>query len=133
MEETALALSCPEAARVVLLTPDLFITESANSLPPFPGPSAATPDNPPPPDQRASLALSWSHLIRQIVMALVRNRTYPLWQRLFLLGVLCRRLDSIMDSIVAGELKQSVPASLADFEATVRLRGSLDSNGDPSL
>lgn len=119
MEETALTLSCPEAARVVLLTPDLFLPESANSLPPFPDHSAATLDDPPPPDQRASLALSWSRLIRKTVMSLVRNRTYPLWQRLLLLGVLCRRLDSILDSIVAGELERSVPAFLADFEATV--------------
>lgn len=122
-EEMALTLSCPEAARVVLLTPNLFISEPAKSLPPSPGLPAAAPDDPPPLNQGASSVPSWSRLVRQTVMSLVRNRTYPLWQRLFLLGVLCRRLDSIMgsnmNSMVAGKPKQSVPAFLADFDATV--------------
>lgn len=48
-------------------------------------------------------------------LAVVRNRAYPLWQRLFLLGVFCRRLDSM----ARGELKRSVPEFLADFEAAV--------------
>jgi lysine-N-methylase len=53
--------------------------------------------------------------IRRAILALVVNRTYPLWQRLFLLGVFCGRLDSIAD----GELARTVPRFLADFEATV--------------
>jgi lysine-N-methylase len=49
------------------------------------------------------------------VLALIGNRAYPLWQRLFLLGVFCRRLDSIS----RGELARSVPGFLGDFQAAV--------------
>jgi lysine-N-methylase len=100
IEETALALSCPEAARLVLLSPKLLtaaehsgreLTASAHSL------------------------LGWFQPIRQAILTLLCNRAYPLWQRLFLLGVFCRRLDSI----VSGELQRSIPAFLGDFEATV--------------
>ncbi len=107
IQETALALSCPEAARLVLLTPALL----------SPAPLAA-PEPPNPTLSSASAAptlLRWFWPIRQFVLALVRNRAYPLWQRLFLLGLVCRRLDTI----VSGELQRSIPAFLADFDATV--------------
>jgi lysine-N-methylase len=111
-EVTALALSCPEAARLVLLSPDLL-----NQAPCNPSQEATTeqhdggneaPENP-------TALLPHSELILASVLALVRNRTYPLWQRLFLLGVFCRRLDSI----AKGELQRTVPAFLHDFEVTV--------------
>jgi lysine-N-methylase len=57
----------------------------------------------------------WFWPIRQVVLLLIRNRVYPLWQRLFLLGVFCRRLDAI----ASGELKRSVPDFLKDFAASV--------------
>ena len=95
-EETALALSCPEAARLVLLSPGL-----------------TTSDGPEPLSEEGRLRWFWP--IRRVVLALVRNRAYPLWQRLFLLDLLCRRLDSI----AAGELQRSVPDFLGDFTATV--------------
>jgi lysine-N-methylase len=108
--ETALSLSCPEAARLVLLNPDLLLRQRLEVAEEdgreFAGAPAA--DGPP------SL-LPWFWSIRQVVLALVANRAYPLWQRLFLLGVFCRRLDSISK----GELDRSVPAFLGDFEATV--------------
>jgi lysine-N-methylase len=110
IEETALALSCPEAARLVLLTPEL--------LTPLP---ASAPDSPNSALTAASASdsspslLRWFWPIRQFVLALVRNRAYPLWQRLFLLGLFCRRLDTI----ASGELQRSIPAFLADFDATV--------------
>ena len=107
IQETALALSCPEAARLVLLTPVLL----------SPAPLVA-PEPPNPALTAASAApslLRWFWPIRQFVLALVRNRAYPLWQRLFLLALCCRRLDTI----VSGELQRSIPAFLADFDATV--------------
>jgi lysine-N-methylase len=53
--------------------------------------------------------------IRASVLGLVQMRSYPLWQRLFLIGLLCRRLDAIE----RGELQKSVPEFLGDFEAAV--------------
>jgi lysine-N-methylase len=108
VEEKALTLSCPEAARLVLLTPDL-LAESAL-------PQLAEKLSPP------GTAEGVQHLpadfwpIRSVVLKLVQNRLYPLWQRLFLLDLLCRRLDSIAQ----GELQLGVPAFLAGFESTVQ-------------
>jgi lysine-N-methylase len=113
--ETSLALSCPEAARIVLLTPDL--------LSPVPEPHARV---------QAAVNLqqddslqAWFLPIREVALAVVRNRAYPLWQRMFLLGVFCRRLDSI----AKGKLQRSIPAYLGDFETAVAsgaLRVSMD-------
>ncbi len=101
VEEKALTLSCPEAARLVLLTPDLL-------------------DGKPAEDQAAEEEGAGSRrphfwAIREAVLALVRSRVYPLWQRMFLLGLLCQRLDAI----AKGEIKRGVPEFLRDFEATV--------------
>ncbi|MGO9339380.1 MAG: flagellin lysine-N-methylase [Terracidiphilus sp.] len=107
VEEKALTLSCPEAARLVLLTPDLL---GESTQPQSPGesssPANADGDHPLPAD-------FWP--IRAAVLKLVQNRQYPLWQRLFLTDVLCRRLDAIAQ----GELDLSVPVFLAGFESTI--------------
>lgn len=99
-EEKALTLSCPEAARVVLLSRNPLAFTSAQSI------ESSNGSDPLPPHFSA---------IRESVLKLVRNRAYPIWQRVFLLGLFCRRLDSI----ASGELKRSVPDFLAGFSATV--------------
>ena len=171
--EKSLTLSCPEAARLVLLTPDLLAaghpkmpTEATRALQAvgkldravgqgfIPGTKAAEstwagrdgfqpihlspeacslsifPANrpfsaiPSAPDDDEALPPNF-HPIRKTVLALVQNRIYPLWQRLFLLDVLCRRLDSI----AKGELPRTVPDFLRDFEDTVAtgaLRPAMD-------
>lgn len=90
--ESSLALSCPEAARLVLLTPTLAISQhtDASGKEPF-----------------------WA--IRAAVLRLVRNREYPLWQRLFLLNIFSHRLDAI----ARGTLQRSLTRFLADFDAAV--------------
>jgi lysine-N-methylase len=103
--ETSLALSCPEATRIVLLTPDL-LSQRLESRDRAPATSDAPQDSSP---------QVWFLAIREVALAVVRNRAYPLWQRMFLLGVFCRRLDSI----AKGELQRSIPAFLADFETAV--------------
>ena len=139
LSEKALALSCPEAARLVLLTPNL-LAEMHDGQPraehtqtslspdqthaPFKTPNhdsvpggernllpIGDEDNPLPPD-------FWP--IRSVVFKLVGNREYPLWQRMFLLCLFCRRLDEIAE----GGLSRDVPAFLDDFQATVK-NGSL--------
>jgi lysine-N-methylase len=105
VEEAALALSCPEAARLVLLTPQLL--ESAEPLA-VPVEEAAAHQGQPwlPP-------YFWP--IRQTALALVRNRAYPLWQRMFLLGVFCRELDAMAQ----GDPQPGVAAYLRGFQAAV--------------
>ncbi|MFZ1084237.1 MAG: flagellin lysine-N-methylase [Terracidiphilus sp.] len=117
VQETALTLSCPEAARVVLLNPELLARElhtvAEQSRATIIEAAAM---------EGSSVLLPCFWPIRQIVLSLIGNRTYPLWQRLFLLGVLCRRLDSIGK----GELERNVAEYLADFTAAVAT-GSLRS------
>ena len=111
VEERALTLSCPEAARLVLLTPALLLTDAqprryaAGSPPPAGGPAI----------------LSWFHPIRAAAIALVRNRAYPLWQRLFLLGIFCRRIDSIngAEPKAQDELPLALHVFLREFDSTV--------------
>jgi lysine-N-methylase len=103
-EETALTLSCPEAARLVLLSQDLF--DDPTSFGPSRVPANGAGNRPVPP-------YFWE--IREAIIGLIRNRAYPIWQRLFLLGVLCRRLDSI----VKGELRRNIAEYLNSFTATV--------------
>ena len=65
--------------------------------------------------------VGWFHPIRDAAIALVRNRAYPLWQRLFLLGILCRRIDSInaSDPAAQEELPLTLPVFLRELETTV--------------
>lgn len=109
VEERALALSCPEAARIVLMGGDLLdMTE----------PQAGEGVNEPLPQEASLPPNFWA--IRRGIFQVLRARTYPLWQRLFLIYLLCQRLDAIE----RGELNRSVPALLGDFELAVET-GSL--------
>jgi lysine-N-methylase len=134
--ETALTLSCPEAARHVLLNPALL--RPASLSPPVAEASNDSPGfmrglKPPPPTasgissacQAESSLPSSFWLIRNSMLALVTNRTYPLWQRMFLLGILCRRLDELAKEGLAS----SIPEFLSGFEAslaTPALRAGMD-------
>jgi lysine-N-methylase len=112
VEQTALSFSCPEAARLILTHPDLLNPGLLQRAEPSCGEAQAErqldgPASPPPPPHFDA--------IQQSVLGLIQNRNYPLWQRLFLVGVLCRRLDSIANE----ELNRTVPEFLRDFEATI--------------
>ena len=84
--QRALYLSCPEAARIVLLNPQLlppgglryqqFMPEESSRI---------TPSAP-------------ELLIRQLrafALDLLQDETYPLWQRMFVLGIVCRRAHEL--------------------------------------
>jgi lysine-N-methylase len=91
--ETSLQLSCPEAARIVLLDPhflrpmgqdlsqhDLYeyFAAGASRLPPTTG-------NP----------CDYLWQVRQLIFLLLQDRSYSLWQRLFIVGMFCKRLASV--------------------------------------
>ncbi|MGH9607954.1 MAG: flagellin lysine-N-methylase [Terracidiphilus sp.] len=114
VRESALALSCPEAARLVLFGAELEtcpVPESSDPADAGPGPVQSPGDE--------TLPQAWFWPIRASVLALIRNRAYPLWQRMCLLDLFCRRLDSIFDAIRKGKLKRSVPEFLGDFRQAV--------------
>jgi lysine-N-methylase len=104
--EVSLYLSCPEAARQVLL--------DAGSIEVVGDASAAGLRV----DQVSRMVggggpfykpygFFWE--IRELVVAMIRDRGRPVWQRLFLLGMLCQRLDEVrgeeQDRVVPGILK----------------------------
>jgi lysine-N-methylase len=103
--EKALSLSCPEAARLVLLNPQLN-TGAGQDAGLREGSDRAPEGDP---------CQDYFLPIRNAAVALVQNRVYPLWQRLFLLDLLSRRFDDLAPD----ERRERVPYLLADFEATV--------------
>ena len=113
VEEKSLALSGPEAARLVLLNPNLFHTSHAGHSRSRFGPVQRQPTQLPPLNTSSPHSDFWP--IRKSVLALIRNRAYPLWQRLLLLGNFCRQMDGIAN----GELHCSVSDFLRDFETSV--------------
>ena len=83
--EKSLSLSCPEAARLVLLTPSLFGT-AADSYRAFRQAIATAPKN-------ATLSqLFWP--LRHLHLAIVLDRSQPIRQRVARLGQLAHRLAS---------------------------------------
>lgn len=113
LEETTLSLSCPEAARLVLTDPNLLAANSRLSI----QWDEAVDDRLPP--------RSYFWLIRDFAVTLLRNRSYPLWQRMFLLGTFARRMEALLN----GETDRSFPSLLLDFQsaiATGALRASIE-------
>ncbi len=107
--EGSLMLSCPEAARNILLNPNALSVQSDLHSGAFRT------------DNFFSLASNapgvffkpYAHfaLIRTWLVDILTDRARPLWQRLLLMGSLCQKLDSIQTP----EAKSLVPAILADY------------------
>lgn len=109
--QKALYLSCPEAARLVLMSPQLLPPPDAPRYQQFRLEPAQ------------NLAPSSSALLRPLrsfALDLLQDRTYPLWQRLFLLGTVCRRVDEL----TAAQQTAQIPPLLAQY-ATIAREGSL--------
>jgi lysine-N-methylase len=108
--QKALLLSCPEAARLVLLSPQLLsavesLEDSQNSSPP----------------EKPSLA----HHLRCLALGVLQDRSYPLWQRLFVLGIVCRRIQDFTAAQRTAEVPQLI-AQYAEMIMQGQLRPHLD-------
>jgi lysine-N-methylase len=117
--ETSLHLSCPEAARLVLLATR---TEKTGQ--------EATPVGYANQDSEADHPTSTPHRylleVRSFVIELIEKRAYPLWQRLVLLGLVCDRLDMLS----LEEKEEEIPQVLRVYRellATDVFRGVLNS------
>jgi lysine-N-methylase len=108
LTDTELSLSCPEAARLVLLDRSLLTPVTASGY-------ELTWDE----SATGQPLRSYFWQIRGFVTDLIRSRTYSLWQRLLLVGLFCRR----MESLLAGESEREFPALLDDFSGAVGSRG----------
>jgi len=105
--EKALALSCPEAARLVLLAPELLPGygkrdgkrgyERLLAIPTLPIPS-----------ELGAMRYIWE--IREFCLLLL-DPVYELWQRLFLLGMFCQKLAELMESCSVDQ----IPRLLHDY------------------
>lgn len=110
--EEALNLSCPEAARLTLLDPNLLDSKSHSSA--IWRATGA--------DRYAAVRLGAGKTnllydsrlaIREFVLLMVTDRKYPLWQRLYQLGILARRLDAMSGNRTVSEWAAANPAPVA--------------------
>ena len=106
--EGTLSLSCPEAARLVLLNPSLSLLESNLHSGEFRT------------DNVYSLAGDMekhrkpaAHFltIRSLLIELIRDRSRPIWQNLLMVASFCKRLDEAM----IGLKQAAVPALLDQY------------------
>lgn len=90
----SLDLSCPEAARVVLLNPEPISFEDAvykeGSIRPGTIPSLDISGLKACPEPYGLF-----RDIQRFVISLLQDRSYPLWKRLFRVGLLCAKLDEV--------------------------------------
>ena len=123
LRETTLLLSCPEAARLVLLNPKLIPSDDAGtgSLPRYHRFTGMRGQRPRP--NGSPHQFFWE--VREFTLLLLRDRAYPLWQRLFLLGMFCKRLNEITRSQQLG-LTPQLLHEFAEFIATGTLRQAMD-------
>ena len=122
MEEATVALSCPEAARLVLLNPQLLPEADAPSTHAryrqfLSIKAPAAPSNCDP------LQFFWP--LRNFNVALLKDPRYLLWQRLFILGQFCGRLRELAAAGQAG----LIPKLLHDYAEIImekKLRAAMD-------
>jgi lysine-N-methylase len=91
--EQTLTLSCPEAARLVLLNPDGIIFESAKissslRFNQMNGISTVDMKN-----DKNIYHYFWD--LRIFIIDLLQNRTFPLWERLILIGLFLEQIDQL--------------------------------------
>jgi lysine-N-methylase len=121
--EKALFLSCPEAARLVLLNPNLMQLDGSVTGDRSPYYRFLLVGEQPAKANGSPHQYLWE--IRSLCLLLLQDRAYPLWQRLFILGMFCKRLKAIV-SVQQIEL---VPKLLRDYAEVITegtLRASMD-------
>jgi lysine-N-methylase len=119
--QKALFLSCPEAARLVLLDSRLL---PAREGPRYGWASCLDDQNRPGLGPEEVM----QHL-QTIALDLLQDRSYPLWQRLFLLGTICRRVLEFPAKLAPWKVPQLL-SQYATIISEGQLRPQLD--GIPS-
>lgn len=102
--ERSLDVSCEEAARLVLLNQDpmRFVRRESDTVvrnPRIPVLNTSEGEEKP-----------YGHFfqIRAFIVALLQERTYPLWQRLIILSTFCSRLDQVAPEWYAEDIPQLI-------------------------
>jgi lysine-N-methylase len=92
--QRSLDLSCPEAARVVLLNPnpiefsELTHSDESIRLASYPAVDLSR-------FRESHERYDCFRDVRRLVVAVLQNRAHPVWKRLFILGCLCEKLDEL--------------------------------------
>jgi lysine-N-methylase len=91
--KNTLVLSCPEAARIILLNPNLLPDEEVGGgtyarYKSFCAPKGGS-------SGRNANPLDCVWKLQRFSIVLLKDRRYPLWQRLFILGMFCSRLHEL--------------------------------------
>lgn len=121
--EKALLLSCPEAARLVLLNPLLVASDPSVTGDRSPYYRFLLISDRPAQANGSPHQYLWE--IRSLTLLLLQDRSYPLRQRLLILGMLCKQLNELN----AAHQLERVPWLLRDCAESVtqsRLRASMD-------
>ena len=117
--QKALLLSCPEAARMVVLGSELLPSEKPLYSWAFASESS----------HRAETSSNeMMRSLRAMALDVLRDRSYALWQRLFLVGNLCRRVREPFNRQSRG-MVQELCSQYATIISEGQLRSSL--NGIP--
>jgi lysine-N-methylase len=107
VEKTTLFLSCPEAARLVLLDPELLPAEEVEG-----GTHARYGRFLLRKSSRNKTApLDVLSILQRFSLVVVKDRRYALWQRLFILGMFCGRLRELA---LAHQMAR-LPALVSDY------------------
>jgi lysine-N-methylase len=104
--QRSLDLSCPEAARIVLLDPNPMQFDEDQGPPRDPrlGPMSYLSTAPPASNAGADKPYQYFREIRGFVIWLMQHRACPLWKRLAILGSLC---DDLHEMTVAGSISET--------------------------
>ena len=116
--ETALYLSCPEAARLVLLNPNLVPSARGGGEEEARYVRFLKTDTEPRETAANPHRFLWE--IRDFTLQLLKDRSYALWQRLVILGVFCKRLNEV----IARRENEFVPQLLRNY-AQIIVEGKL--------
>jgi lysine-N-methylase len=105
--QRSLDLSCPEAARIVLLDPSPMLFDEVEGPPRDPRLGAMSILNtmpPPTSNGESDKPHQYFREIRGFVIWLLQYRAYPLWKRLVVLGSFC---DDLHEMTVAGSISET--------------------------
>jgi lysine-N-methylase len=120
--ETSLYLSCPEAARLILLNPESTLAEGNPASSHFRT------------DQFSHIAsdsgaihkpYAYFDEVQALAITMIQDRTRPMWHRLFLLGMFCASLDRIVEPAQDSTVPKII-AEYRDILATGALRDELE-------
>lgn len=129
--ECSLYLSCPEAARKVLLDPNSMRSTSSgrgNALRFASPPSVDTGDQ-----QYLAKPYEFFSAVRSLTVSIVENRRQPLWERLLILGLFCEHLDRTIAAGQSGEVGRIAETYAKQIEAGLYMRAFQDVPNQPSV